>query len=207
MKPSSALFWVPFVPPKWRWINSLSASFSPPYVPKPPVMTRAALNLPYGGMWVNNIKKEEEKGDLKLLRGGKKPPQNGCFLLQKQESGREAIRWSLLQGKRVNIFGPKNPEVATVLEWTQDGGICGWKLGVYVCGVPSQDPQERGSHTHRCSQIFTPGPKSLLQRFGWGQLTPALRSRWKEGEWGQGKFRFHGYTGGSNIPGTLDWQF
>ena len=98
-------------------------------------MTHAPLNLPYGGMWVNNIKKEEEKGDLKLLRGEKKTLKMAMFFcFRSRKSGREAIRWSLLQGKRVTIFGPKNPEIAYCPRvdpewrnmWLEVGGVCVW---------------------------------------------------------------------------------
>lgn len=84
----------------------------------------------------------------------------------------------------------------TVLGWPQEGEAHGWKLRVYVCSYFS------GSSGEGQTQL-----QMLInsQWHGVEHLTSTLRSSQKV--WGQGTFRLHGHTGGTNIPGTLDWYF
>lgn len=65
-----------------------------------------------------------------------------------------------MQGKRVHVLGSNNPEIVYCSRldqgwrnaWLETGGVRVWS---YFSG-----PSEKGLHTHKCSEILTPGLKS-----------------------------------------------
>lgn len=132
----------PFCPSKMK-LNPYP--FSPLYVSKPPIV---ALTFLYRG------RREEEKRDLKRLWGGG-TWKRLCFLLPKQESGREATRWSLWQTKRVNIFGQITVKLHTVLEWPAQPQVLRDlhtkkpPSGIWMGIAPI--------HTEVCGKIMRPG--------------------------------------------------
>lgn len=138
---SSACFWAPSVPPNEDELILFQPSLCP-------------QTSYYSSLFSVYREKGGGKRTSKTLWGGGGTSKGRCFLLLKQESGREATRWSLLQGKRVNIFGSNNREIAYCprvvpgwsITWLEAGVVCDGG-----CGVDSLDLQERGMHSHRCS--------------------------------------------------------